>query len=313
MAARRLRLALDWTPNTNHTGFYVGLAQGAFAAADIELELLTPEGDNYATTPAKKLETGQADVAVTPSESVISFQTKTQPLPLRAIATILARDASAIVAPQDRGITRPRELDGRIYASYAARFEDHIVRAMVKQDGGLGTLHLVYPERLTLWSLIEEQQADATWVFMPWEGVEAERRGIELEVFRLGDYGIPYGYSPVLVAHEQLIEKQGDLLRDFLRVAQEGFHFAVAQPEAAADLLIETAQHPTLADRELVHASQRYLPDYYQADAPWGTMQPAAWAAFVKWLISEAILTDADGQVMTYLDPEQLYTNALLP
>ena len=43
-------------------------------------------------------------------------------------------------------------------------------------------------------------EADATWVFMPWEGVEASRKGVELNAFRLSESGIPYGYSPVVVA-----------------------------------------------------------------------------------------------------------------
>jgi hypothetical protein len=29
---------------------------------------------------------------------------------------------------------------------------------------------------------------------MPWEGVAAQRAGVELNVFKLGDYGIPYCY-----------------------------------------------------------------------------------------------------------------------
>ena len=47
---------------------------------------------------------------------------------------------------------------------------------------------------------IAKGEADATWVFMPWEGVEAQRRGVELNAFSLSDSGIPYGYSPVVVA-----------------------------------------------------------------------------------------------------------------
>lgn len=35
---------------------------------------------------------------------------------------------------------------------------------------------------------------------MGWEGVEARRKGVELNVFKLGDYKISYGYAPVLVA-----------------------------------------------------------------------------------------------------------------
>ena len=38
-------------------------------------------------------------------------------------------------------------------------------------------------------------------MFMGWEGLEAERKGIELNAFDLADYGIPYGYSPLLARH----------------------------------------------------------------------------------------------------------------
>lgn len=37
-------------------------------------------------------------------------------------------------------------------------------------------------------------KSDATWVFMGWEGIEAKRRNVDLNVFELEDYGIPYGY-----------------------------------------------------------------------------------------------------------------------
>ena len=49
-------------------------------------------------------------------------------------------------------------------------------------------------------SPLAQGEADATWVFMPWEGVEASRKGVELNAFKLSESGIPYGYSPVVVA-----------------------------------------------------------------------------------------------------------------
>ena len=48
-------------------------------------------------------------------------------------------------------------------------------------------------------------KADATWVFMGWEGVDAKRRGVDLNAFYLKDYNIPYGYSPVLVATQDTL------------------------------------------------------------------------------------------------------------
>lgn len=47
----------------------------------------------------------------------------------------------------------------------------------------------------------KQGEADATWVFMGWEGIEAKMKGVELNVFRPEDHGVQYGYSPVLVAH----------------------------------------------------------------------------------------------------------------
>uniref|UniRef100_UPI002ACDBF57 ABC transporter substrate-binding protein n=1 Tax=Chloroflexus sp. TaxID=1904827 RepID=UPI002ACDBF57 len=52
--AQQITLALDWTPNTNHIGFYVAAGKGWYQNAGLEVSLLSPEDDNYQTTPAAK-------------------------------------------------------------------------------------------------------------------------------------------------------------------------------------------------------------------------------------------------------------------
>jgi len=34
---KKLRIALDWTPNTNHTGFYVALEKGWYSDNGLEV------------------------------------------------------------------------------------------------------------------------------------------------------------------------------------------------------------------------------------------------------------------------------------
>ncbi len=41
---------------------------------------------------------------------------------LQAVATLLEDDTSAIVTLKSSGLDRPSQLDGKIYASYAARW-----------------------------------------------------------------------------------------------------------------------------------------------------------------------------------------------
>lgn len=46
-----ITIALDWTPNTNHTGFYVARSKGFYKDAGLEVQILSPHQDEYKTTP----------------------------------------------------------------------------------------------------------------------------------------------------------------------------------------------------------------------------------------------------------------------
>ena len=82
------KLALDWTPNINHIGFFVGKEKNFFKDYGIELLINSPERDNYKYSPAKQIELGISDFGLTPTESVISFRTKNNPFKLTAVAAL---------------------------------------------------------------------------------------------------------------------------------------------------------------------------------------------------------------------------------
>lgn len=65
-------VALDWTPNTNHTGFYVAKGKGWYKDSGLEVELLSPHVDSYHRSPASRVRDRSATFALGPSESVIS-------------------------------------------------------------------------------------------------------------------------------------------------------------------------------------------------------------------------------------------------
>ena len=76
----KLRLALDWTPNINHIGFYVAKEKGFFKELNIDVEIISPKTDNYKYSPAKKIELYLADIALCPTESIIKFPYKEKTL-----------------------------------------------------------------------------------------------------------------------------------------------------------------------------------------------------------------------------------------
>lgn len=286
----KLTIALDWTPNTNHAGMYLAQQQGLYAAAGLEVEIISPETDNYATTPARKLLAGQADLAIASSETVLSYRTAAAPVLVTAVAALLQDDTSAIAVLASSGIERPAQLDGRVYASYQARFEDHIVREMVRHDGGRGDLRLEYPPKLEIWDRLLRGEAAATWIFMGWEGAQAKMSSVALRTFAMAQYGIPYGYTPVMVSTPDLIEARKTVLTTFLKVTGTGYRAAAANSTAAAAGLAQTGR-PEFADKPFIQASLELLqPHFLDETGQWGTMQVAKWRAFVDWLVSHDLL-----------------------
>ena len=86
---------------------------------------------------------------------------------------------------------------------------------------------------------------DSTWVFLGWEGIAAELDGLELTNFPLSDAGVPYGYSPVLLAHPDLLStpEKRDQLKTFLAITERGkpivnFRILLVQPTPPHHLLV---------------------------------------------------------------------------
>jgi ABC-type nitrate/sulfonate/bicarbonate transport system substrate-binding protein len=196
---KTLKIALDWTPNINHIGILIAKELDFYKDKGIALDIINPLDDNYELTPGKKLELGLADFAIAPFETVISLNNKENKVDALAIYAILQEDISSIASLKSKNLTRPKLLDEKIYASYKARYEDKIVKELVKNDGGIGNIKIVYPDKLGIWNTLIEGKADATWIFDNWEGVEADEKSIELNTWSLKDYGIPYSYSPVII------------------------------------------------------------------------------------------------------------------
>jgi ABC-type nitrate/sulfonate/bicarbonate transport system substrate-binding protein len=284
---KKFTIALDWTANTNHTGFYVAKAKGFYTDLGLEVDITTPDMDDYAVTPAKKVELGQADMALCPFESVVSYRTKKTPFDAVAIATIFQEDVSAIASLGSSEIQRPADLDGKVYASYKARYEDEIVRKMIQNDGGTGDLKITYPEKLGIWNTILKGKSDATWIFRNWEGVQAANEGIELNLFKMSDFGIPYGYSPVLFASESSVaNKEGDYAR-FLEATKKGYLFAQEYPMEGVECIA-----PFVAEQDWnidLMESQKFTSPFYGTMDTWGVMNKQKVKEYLDWLVANKL------------------------
>lgn len=273
-----IRLALDWTPNTIHTGLFLALKRGLYESAGLDV-VLCPPSPAYDLSPAKRLIAREVDLAIVPSESIIAYHTSqstnsslssppkdivTSHSHLKAIYAILQDDASAIVTTNPQ-ITHLSHLSPGVYGSYNARYEDAIVRAMISHaNGDPSTLRIDHTgAKLSLFDHVKTGQIDATWIFTPWEGVDADLAGVKYTAFRPSDYGVEYGYSPVICYDASNVSGKlsKHVLSQFVRATQEGYILAVREGSDAGLILLDECR-PTRSE-QFLRTSQEEINRYY--------------------------------------------------
>lgn len=284
----KLKLALDWTPNVNHLGFFIAKELGFYNQVGIDLEILNPKEDNYSMTPGKKLELDIADFAIAPFETVISLNNKANQVNAIAIYAILQNDLSCIVTLKSTDITSPKLLDGKTYASYKARYEDHIVKEMIKNDGGEGDLNIIYPDKLGIWNTLLSNQADATWIFDNWEGIEASGKRIELNKFTLDDFNIPYGYSPIVLTKKENLIQNRSLYSNFVKSTRKGFLFAKDNLKESTTIL---KRYLTDYDSENIdpEKSISFTIPHFGNELNCGLMKQEKVSMFLQWLVAKGL------------------------
>ena len=113
----RIVVALDWTPNTNHSGVYLARKEGLYADAGLDVEIVEPDPSGAIA----QLAAGNADFAFSYAEQMIPARADGSRVV--SIASVLRTNTSSLVAPADRGIRRPRDLEGKTYGTYGGAIE----------------------------------------------------------------------------------------------------------------------------------------------------------------------------------------------
>ena len=303
-AEEPITVVLDWTPNTNHTGIYVALANGYFEEAGLNVQVVQPPEDGAVTLVAS----GKAQFGVSFQDSLAPAFAGDSPMPVTAVAALIQHNTSGIVSRAGEGMDTPKGLEGKKYATWDLDVEKATIRDVMEADGGNFDLVELIPSTVTdEVSALQSGSVDAIWIFYGWAGIACEVAGLPIDYFEFADIDPVFDYyTPVLIGNNAWLEENPDTAKAFLTALGKGYTYATEHPAEAADILMEAA--PELkANSELVYASQEYLAAEYIADAArWGEFDGERWAAFFNWLNENDLL---DGE----LDPNFGYTNEYLP
>lgn len=298
----KVTFVLDWTPNTNHTGIYVAKEKGYFKDAGLDVEIVQPPEDGAEVL----VGSGKAQFGISFQDSMMPAVVGDDALPITAVAAVLQRNTSGIISRKGDGISSPKGLEGKKYATWNLEIEKATLKQTVEKDHGDFSKVKLIPSTVTdEVSALKSKKVDAIWIYYGWAGIAAEVAGLKTDYFAFKDIDPVFDYyTPVIIGNKDWMKKNPETAKAFLAAAKKGYEFAIDDPKSAADILCKAA--PEL-DSKLVEKSQEYMKDQYKAEVKqWGYMNPKRWNAFYNWInekgLSKTKIPENTGFTNDYLE-----------
>lgn len=308
-------LALDWTPNTDHTGFFVADTLGYYRRAGIRLRIIP-----YTTTlPDELVAAGKADFGIS-FESMVAID-EAQGLPVTSVMAILQHMASVIGYRPGSGILRPRDLVGKTFAWDGGTDEIASIEYLIDKDGGQGKLPNGKPNfkvvdlNTSAYAAVYDGHASFDFPLVTWEVIQARLAGQPMDYFNLQHWGFPDRYEVVMISGHAFLKAHPGLAARFVQASAKGFSYAAHHPAAAARILID--DNPgVFSVPALVYDSAALMAKSYWLDSQgrFGYQAYPRWYGYTRFAVRAGILRDAKGALLTKVpgDIETWFTNAYL-
>lgn len=295
----KVTVVLDWTPNTNHTGLYVAVNEGYFEKEGLDVEIIQPQQGAAEQVVAA----GSAQFGVSYQESV-TFA-RAEGVPVVSIAAVIQHNTSGFASLKEKEIVSPKDFENKKYGGWGSPIEEATLRYLMAQEGAdPDKVQIVTTGDADFFQASSSGEIDYAWIFEGWAGIEADLKGMELNYVDLGKVAEVFDYyTPVIITSEEYISENRKLVEKFMRAVEKGYQYAIKNPNAAAEVLMD---HAPELDRNLVMDSQRYLADKYQDDASyWGMQKPEVWERYMNWLFENEFIAEK-------VDITKAFTNEFL-
>lgn len=280
-------LALDWYPNANHAGLYLAQDRGYFDEAGLAVDVYIP------ADPAAALQTVGAgrDTFGISYHSEILFA-REQEVPVVSVAALVQHPLNCLMMLEDSDIERPADLVGRTVGTAGLPSDDAYLQTMLDYDGASIDDVEVVNVGFDLLPAVLSGRVDAViGTYWTHETILAEQQGTPVRYLRVEEWGVPDYYELILAAGESTVAEQGDAISGFLSALRRGYNDAIANPEAALEVLLSVS--PDL-DAEVERQGLELLIPVWTSggEVAFGTQTAARWDAFGTWMKEQGLLDE---------------------
>ncbi len=305
-AQDRVLLQLDWIPTGEHAAYFAGAARGFWREQGIDISLTRGYGSGDTVT---KVAAGTAQFGVADLGAVLAARAR-QNVPVRSISAVYTHSPHSLFVLRSSGITSFQGLEGKRIAitpgnSHRLYFPEVARRAGTDPD----KITWVNTDASAMAAMMIGRRVDAApfysihWYY---QNKAAQRAGQEIVVLPFVETGFAI-YAASLVATDEMIAKNPDLVRRFLRGAQRSFEWTNANQAEACKLHVQRNPEVEQDDCEgSVRATMTFVFNPAQQAAGLGRFDPER-LAFTWKVVAESLQLDPAW------DPRQAVDTSLLP
>ena len=230
----KITFSLDFIPLGRHAPWYAAIAEGYYKDEGLDVSIIPGQGTAQTI---QALEAGTAQIGFTDVPSLVLARANGAKVKMVAVNYEKAPYAIFSLNP-GANVTEAKQLEGLTLGSGAGSFTPKVIAGFMTQHGldpkKLTISNVAPPARAT--TLLAGQVPSIEFFVMSKPGLEAaaKAKGAELKTFLLADHGLTL-YSNGVVATEDYLAKNADVVKRFVHASLRGWQFALRNPMKAAE------------------------------------------------------------------------------
>lgn len=282
-AADKVTLRTNWLFYGSHAIFFLGIDKGFYEQEGIDLVVKQGNGSGNAVRLV-----ANKDSTFAYASAVTMLNLAAQGAPVVAVATIDAQGTDAVLVDPDSGIKTFKDLEGKNVLTTAGAGVNTLFPVVARNAGAdPEKIKLTHVAESALVSSYLQKLAPAMLGGIDDKPAEIKAAGGKPPlIFNYADYGVSQpGYA--IVAHREMVEKNPDLVRRFVRATLRSVAAAKADPDAAIRALINwqaSVEDQKAQAREVLDVTLSILRSKNAKDDRLGVNVPEDWDAALEIL-----------------------------